>query len=130
MSDVNAAAERVRRVCESGDIAGVYRQFDEPHLQHMVDYGVLAKAYLALHPADDGDAIDEAWLRSNYSFTNDGDDWLVTIRHAPDTYTELRRNRSGVWQLGSGNARHMSFIELHKQPKTRCDFRRLLAAIG
>lgn len=59
MSDVNAAAERALQRIYNSDAAGI---------DHSEIYGYsidkdlveLGRAYLALHPADDGDAIDEA----------------------------------------------------------------------
>ena len=63
MSEIQAAAERLRKVREDGEYDDVY----EPRATAygiVSDCEILADAYLAEHPADDVEAIDEAWLRS------------------------------------------------------------------
>ena len=66
MSEIQTAAERWRKHREAKErLASPYRDGTKINFS-LMDYDelTLAEAYLAEHPADDGEAIDEAWLRS------------------------------------------------------------------
>ena len=63
MNEIQAAAERLRKVREAVDYDDVYGPLATAY-GIVSDCEILADAYLAEHPADDGEAIDEAWLRS------------------------------------------------------------------
>lgn len=61
--ELRAAAERLRRVGDGEAVAQAYRAYPSPHMQRYGDIVMLADAWIAEHPADDGDPVDEAWVK-------------------------------------------------------------------
>lgn len=108
MSDVRLAAERLRQVENADQIPAVYKDFKFPHEKYMLDRLETSLAYLAEHPADDGDVITEEWLdrelvkrpdectfkRWTYHATNGG----VAVMKIDDRFC------IEVWSLLYGNA--------------------------
>lgn len=128
MSDVQSAAERLRRVQQGETLKAVY---SNPHwaaatnyqLAHECDMAEVALAYLAEHPADSELPIDEEWLRSVgfEAFDEHGSGWF---KDSPGGSTRVSIGYRGQW-LVNGNE-----MEYAAQPKTRGDLRRLCFALG
>lgn len=120
--NMREAAEIVRR----GDTAAVA---GDEYGKYVSARGTLADFALSLL---DETPLDEAWLlmQDQWEVTRDERDILVTIRHAPDRYTQLYRTPDGVWKLGTGSSRFMDFITLQDQPKTRGQISALVFALG
>lgn len=127
MSDVKAAAERLRRA----RVAWGAEYLDNPVMVEVPvailrDHDIIADAYLAEHPADDGEAIDEAWLLS-VGFEN----MVSGVK---------MRIKSAAWKDSDHHLRHTQFgfvgdawfaNGLGCAPcKTRGDVRRLAKALG
>ena len=128
MTDSESQREAAERLRTSSPGSGYFFSYGSIGTQYLQDLKTMTDYALSLL---DETPVDEAWLRSlpDVLFTIDGNDWLLTIRHAPSRYTELYRTPHGVWKLGSGDHRHMTFITLHEPPNTRGQLRHLLAAL-
>jgi hypothetical protein len=61
MTDIQSAAERLRRHMADPNHRDTYHGKESTLVG---DWATLARAYLAEHPADDGEAITEDWLRA------------------------------------------------------------------
>jgi hypothetical protein len=134
-NEITQAAERRHRI-KSGvpdyEVYGYTRQqwshgmFDDEIAEKIAaDDMALADAYLAEHPADDGDVVTPEWLLS-VGFTLDHEmepprDPVYCIRSLlwRPHYFEVNQ---GKWQFGP--------VTINQNPKTRGDVRRLCAALG
>jgi hypothetical protein len=124
MNDVKEAAERLRRNAEGEHLTDIYRDFKLPVEQYMKDKLETSKAYLTEHPADDGEAITEDWLRSvgfEFSYLNKHL-WIKSGKTGHLRHTSMAMNvNSQLWflnGLGCANC------------ETRGDVRRLALALG
>ena len=128
-SDVNAAAERWRLDNKAEEHKEYARSPYKGNFDlRLEDAYLLAEAYLALHPADDGEAIDEAWLRS-MGFTKH--EW----HHQKWTFYRSTGMPIGLWHVEDGWKAMLIHSEAHasclvRAMTTRGQLRRLLAAIG
>lgn len=142
MDDVMAAADRLRQVrqaeSEVRDLFlathAVYGPSHQREHSPADDERAIIDTYLAEHPADDGEAVDEAWLRS-IGFWHRGDE-LVSPPH-PD-----RKDRRTPWRLIYYREPRPAYLQtwglsfpgceagLGYNLPTRGDVRRLLAALG
>ena len=119
---VKEAAERLRRRNAGGFVCDIYGDCKFPTEQYMHDLHETSKAYLALVPADDGEAIDEAFVRATLPVTmkftnNDLESYLIDGRFDIECYF----GRRWVACLGQCVA-----VEV----KSRGDVRRLASALG
>lgn len=83
----------------------------------------VARAWLAEHPADDGEPVSGEWLRS-IGFT--GPDGLLGIIYGE---VELTTTTSSRWLVGNPSEIHGESVYI-PAPTTRGDVRRLCAALG
>jgi hypothetical protein len=105
-NEVAAAAERLRRLTQFGgteECEAVYSGHDA--WKPVEDAEKLAIAYLATHPADSDEPIDEGWLRS-VGFANCLNDYF--IRSPMSTYgasviVKIKDHSIGVVIVDSGN---------------------------
>jgi hypothetical protein len=104
MTDIQSAAERLRRHMADPNHRDTYHGKESTLVG---DWATLARAYLAEHPADDGEAIQVAWLVSM-------------------GFEALDEHDSG-WFKQSPDGREM---EDAAQLKTRGDLRLLCRALG
>lgn len=86
--ELRAAAERCRDLGEPGWV-----DVENASAECVADLLILARAYLAEHPADDAELVAEEWLRS-VGFWERGDDELVS---PPDR--SVAADRRGPWRL-------------------------------
>ncbi len=93
------------------------------------DRKVLADAYLCEHSADEGEPIDEAWLRSG-GFIDDGT-MTVRLKHVVNgRQTELCTTLPhGGWFIGQNIREKILYVEI-AAPQTRGQLRLLLRALG
>lgn len=116
INDVKEAAERLR-VCENQ--AHLYILRVKGHVGQTIerDRGILARAYLAEHPADDGEAVTAEWLEVVGLSDAIELPEQFGIQFYPDGY-------AGLWYYyGPGK-------DLRIECKTRGDVRRLCKALG
>ncbi len=130
MSDVKEAAERMRQHIAKKDeasgpyYAGTFYQMDNALILLSKDLGVLSRAYLAEHPADEHEAITEAWLRSVGFFERC--EYLV-IRPSEPMPIGLRHTKIGFGLIdGNWYANGLGC----KTPETRGQLRLLARALG
>jgi hypothetical protein len=122
--ELRAAAERVRRAKAGEHPFAIYGE-DDAQTQGWHDRKVLAEAWLAANPADDGEPVTEDWLRDQ-GWDSDGYDlpyWTLPA-------ARRRGITIGVFTGKSRMSRLVFGREPVAQPATRGDVRRLLAAIG
>lgn len=121
--DVRAAAERFREYERRVDAGESPKAVD--YLVHDDDLADLARAYLAEHPADDGEPVSEAWLESV---------GLVSDGPPNPTYTaESKGSRGGpvctlnveLWMGCDGFSVGTVYRELIPTADTRGEFRAL-----
>ena len=118
MSDVNAATERWRLDNKAEEHKEYARSPYKGNFDlRLEDAYLLADAYLALHPADDGEAIDEAWLEANGFEPALPAKWL------------FKKGRL-LWSSYDGLSLTNDLDGDLPWIKTRGQLRRLLAAIG
>lgn len=129
MSDVNAAAEIadhvLSRVTKTGACYGCVYPHGHPPPGIKEAYE-LASWFRKEHPADDGEAIDEAWLRSiGFVFWACHNHWSLPVRDDASLQ---------VMNLGSAWSWCLHFDQCRAAglefDGTRGQLRRLLAAIG
>ena len=123
MTDLQAAAERVRKVKSGHFVPLVYQrgylELNTDAYRHDLD--VLAVAYLAEHPADDGKPItaDVLWASGGWTFHEDPIEIAAYTIDRTERLVLCWRN-TGVFHLGPYALPHI---------KTRAQLRRLLAAL-
>lgn len=125
MSDeLRAAAERMRKKWPS-NVADV-QKWDLPY-RYIDDLERLADAYLAEHPADDGEPIDHSWLVSIGGIAE----------RNPDKITFHREDALpiGLWRVDDGWKAMFLFAEesaacIARGLSTRGGVRRMLKALG
>lgn len=141
MIDLRAAAERLRRI-KAGDkpdalygnepgreLAGGCLTWNPKTLAaHYADEQAVINAYLALVPVDDGEAIDEAWLRQHFQLIH-GRGFVVSF-HISIFQLLAKDKCEWVAQAGidvSDDSEHSFSIAVLF---TRGDVRRLCKALG
>lgn len=132
MSETRAAAERLRKHKQANECGlfstspyyeplafrGYLHQLDE-------DRELLAYTYLAEHPADDGEVLDQKWVFSTFRITINGAELAERF--------SLKRSRKGwgVYIINEINEYgEVMDDRLLVYTKTRGDVRRLCAALG
>jgi hypothetical protein len=135
-NEIQQAAERVRRFKRGGGIesaSDIWPNFDDTDLGRRIDYATLATAYLAEHPADSDEPIDEAWLAS----VQEG---LCPRQFGMRTAVQVRQHE-GKWMACIAQSDYASETPLEEmdadevsqvaiEVKTRGDVRRLAAVLG
>jgi len=115
MTAISEAAERLREHESGGDIY----PFDGGAME-MGDERALAAAYLAEHPADDGEPITEEWLRSvGFKVSPDFEFLFIEAGLRPGT---IEFDPDIGWIIFGSKATRLL--------ETRGDVRRLCAALG
>lgn len=133
MTPKEAAETILRAIRKSGD-SPCYERDLEQTLGLMEPYE-LAVAYLAEHPAEDDEAIDEGWLRSVGFEPNNWESLRIGTIHSEHSASELDVYRIDMlpdssWSFYGGTPRCRGGAQLGVRPKTRSDVRRLAAALG
>ncbi len=125
---LRAAAERLERAY----LAGLPSLVPE---QHFADCRDVARAYIAEHPADDGERITEDWLLSigGEELTAGDKRRGIAVGKEPGLVLCWRwghpKNRS--WSLEHWTAGgECGWLELENEPQTRGEFRRMAAGLG
>ena len=131
-----AATERVRRAyackCEYYEMLKIYGRCDIPggRIAHIVDdLHIIARAYLALVPADDDVAIDEAWLKSvSLRFSEEMFAYQFPLGSRCSLWVRCYKGKPSWWLSDT------SFAGGRVTPgallKTRGDVRRLASVLG
>ncbi len=145
MSDVRAAAERLRR-CYAGEetMLDVYGRTPHSLLKMHDDTEMVANAYLAEHPADDGEPITEEWLRGlgfrKWGLETDAElyDLYIPMRDELGWQCRLAYQSNGFYAVrlcddhSYGGAESVELLDTRnrKPAVSRGQVRRLLAALG
>jgi hypothetical protein len=139
-NELQAATERLRRVHQGESVEAVYgdsytTETQEHHYDHPyhIDLRLCLGQFLAEHPADDGEAITEEWLRSV------GFEEYIEPAYGL-VYLSIKHPQAGIGIIAvhwpttaeakvywSANAFSMP---TNAYPNTRCDARRLGQALG
>ena len=117
MSDDLRAAERLR-----GLVGCTAIDFENASRDCVADMWLLSSAYLAEHPADDGEAHDPPWLIA-VGFAQPQGGFPGTLQLGNLRHSTLSR----AWFLVRPCLERIPTV---LQPKTRGDVRRLAAALG
>jgi len=113
--ELQRAAERLRACNYESDW-----DLDGASFQQISDWQALAKAYLAEHPADDGEAVTVEWLES-IGWLEDQTGWpAICLRETSEWGISWRGH--GIWLTPMS-------VPLYRAP-TRGDVRRLCRALG
>ena len=123
--ETEAAAGRLRRLAAGEAYGDTYDDCDSTEGE---DRRTLADAWLADHPADDGDEIDAAWL-DTLGATDDPArrlPWLWRLNPAGDSLAVRAAASGWVCSILPGDSARVSL----PSPTTRGQLRRLLAALG
>lgn len=97
MSDLQQAAERLR-LYEHEDVSGGRDTYFGTNFNQFTDRAVLARAYLAEHPVDDGMPVDEGWLRSLGAVETH---WGLSLRGGHSDVEFEYRDVPTVWRVNS-----------------------------
>lgn len=125
MSDeLRSAAERFAKQRPSEAYPWPCEMSEQP-AQRVADMALLARAYLAEHPADDGEPITREWMNTVLPTDADSGNW--TVRQSKPLTLEIEYSGGGFWLW-------FAHAEVPPVPvcqvRTRGQLRRLLELLG